>query len=439
MSQTRPTSATIKGSNAILASVVLLATYLLLTFGVYSAFTSQISGGNDFYPRWRGSRAFILEGRDPYSDEVTSEIQWGMYGRLAREDEDQVAFAYPLYVLLFVLPFALLPYPLAQACWISGLVVATLAALILTIRALHWQPPPVALLGLGLWVVLFYPSLRSIILGQFSIMILALIALAVWALHRGNPSLAGCSLALTTVKPQMVFLIVPFLLSSAWVRGYRRAVVSFFSTMAILIVVTSAVLPTWIPSFLSGLVSYGSYTSIYREGRSPLGVLINYLVPTNLTSSITTLVSIGLLAFVIYAWSRSLRRGEASCGTLTLIIVVTLLLPAQTGTTNQVLLLLPILNWLAEPSIGRGAKAGVSSLLLFGPWLLFLLTFAQRNGEHAIVSIPLPLAAIGLLWWVKRSRALRQERTVEEPASPVLDDRCCRPSEDSGQRENLRT
>lgn len=418
-------------------ATVIVAVYLLLAYGTYSTFTSQLAGGNDFYPRWLGTRTFILEGRDPYSVDVTSEIQYGMYGRLAREDEDQVAFAYPFYVSLFVLPFALLPYPLAQACWLSMLVLAALAALILTIQTLDWRPSAPGLLGLGLWVVLFYPTLRSIVLGQFSIMVLALVALTLWALHRGSPFLAGCSLALSTVKPQMVFLIVPFLLCSAWTRGHRRAVFSFFLTMAVLLIATSAMLPTWIPSFLSGLTSYESYTSIYREGRSPLGVLISYLVPAGLTSPITALVSVGLGGYVLYAWGRTLRRGDPSCRVLLLISIVTLLLPAQTGTANQVLLLLPILYWLAEPGISRIPKGAVNSLLLVGPWLLFLLTFAQRNGEHAIVSVPLPLAALGLLWWTESSKTRRQERKLQASVARVPEDLNRRPYQDPNRQENL--
>jgi len=100
---------------AFCTAILLLIVYPLLAYGAYSVFTSQIPSGNDFYPRWRGTRALLLEGKDPYSEEVTLETQKGMCGRPARGNEDQVAFAYPLYVSLFILPLAFLPYPQAQA------------------------------------------------------------------------------------------------------------------------------------------------------------------------------------------------------------------------------------------------------------------------------------------------------------------------------------
>jgi hypothetical protein len=383
-------------------AALIVAIYLLLAYGAYAAFTSQIPGGNDFYPRWRGTRALVLEGRDPYSDEVTLEIQKAMYGRPAREDEDQVAFAYPLYVSLLIFPFSLLPYPVAQAFWISTLVLALLAALVLILRTAGWVPSPPQLVGLALWSVFFYPSARSLVLGQLSILVFALLALSLWATRRGRPFLAGCSLALSTIKPQMVFLIVPFLLlSSARGRQYRT-LGGFLSVMAALLVITTIVLPTWIPSFLTGLTSYQSYTSIYREGRSPLGVLLAYMLPPEQCNLLLPVISLAVVAGLVYVWIVSLKRPEIEWRALTLTIVASLSLPAQTGTTNQVLLALPIVYLLARWSASRAMRLLLPSVLLAGPWILFLLTFFVRNGEHAVMSIPLPLFTLVLLWWMPR-------------------------------------
>jgi hypothetical protein len=387
---------------AALATALAVLTYVLLVYAVYSLFTSRIPSGNDFYPRWVGTRALLMEGRDPYSDEVTLEIQRGMYGRPAGENEDQVAFAYPLYVSFLVLPFALLPYPLAQAFWSSALIIATLGALTVILRTLDWQPSPIGLVGLALWTVLFYPTARSIILGQISIVVLGFVALALWALTQGHGVLAGCLLALSTIKPQLVFLIVPFLLLMMIRRRDYRGVLAFLSTMALLLAITTMALPGWIRSFVSGLTSYHSYTSIYRGGTSPIGYMVNALLPTSLSGVVTVIVSLGLLAYVAYACYAAFTDRLQASTALSLAVVATLLLPGETGTTNQVLLLLPILFCLTEPRIARSVRTALLSFLLAAPWTLFLLTFAQRNGEHAVVSVPLPLTVLGLLWWGER-------------------------------------
>src|SRR6059058_5787983 len=36
---------------------------------------------SDLYPRWLGAREFLLHHRNPYSPEVTREIETGYYGR----------------------------------------------------------------------------------------------------------------------------------------------------------------------------------------------------------------------------------------------------------------------------------------------------------------------------------------------------------------------
>src|SRR5580692_11318806 len=57
---------------------------------------------SDLYPRWLGARELLLHRRNPYSAEITREIQQGYYGRpldpaLPNDPRDQQGFAYPAY------------------------------------------------------------------------------------------------------------------------------------------------------------------------------------------------------------------------------------------------------------------------------------------------------------------------------------------------------
>jgi len=388
----------------LLAAAITLAVYLLLAYSAYSVFTSQIPSGNDFYSRWRGTRALLLEGKDPYSEEVTLEIQKGMYGRPARGDEDQVAFAYPLYVSLYILPLAFLPYPQAQALWLSGLVFLTLATVIITLRTFDWRPSSGGLLALSLWCLLLYPTARSIILGQFTIPVLALLALALWAIKRGWDLLAGCSLALATIKPQIIFLLIPFLL--LWALRWRRYRIpgGFLAAMGVLLLLPSFILPTWIPSFLAGLSRYQAYTSLYTAGKSPLGILFDFLFPSQLSSWGILLTSLMLGGYMIYGWVKALRGQGDTYQALFLTIIVTLLIPIQTGTTNQVLLLLPLIFWLAQWAKRRWVATPLSSALLMGPWALFLAT-VQGDAEHPVMFLPFPLFCMAVILGIRISSA----------------------------------
>ncbi len=71
---------------------------------------------SDLYPRWLGARELLLHGRDPYSAEVTREIQIGYYGEVldgSRPDspKDQQRFAYPVYVVFLLAPVIKIPSP----------------------------------------------------------------------------------------------------------------------------------------------------------------------------------------------------------------------------------------------------------------------------------------------------------------------------------------
>jgi hypothetical protein len=380
-------------THLILALGVVIGVCLLLAYGAYSLFTSQIPSGNDFYSRWRGTRALLLEGKDPYSEEVTLEIQKGMFGRPARGDEDRVAFAYPLYVSLFILPLAFLPYPQAQALWLSGLVFLTLATVIITLRTFDWRPSSGGLLLLSLWCLLLYPTARSILLGQFTILVLALLALALWVMQRGWDFLAGCSLALATIKPQMVFLLIFFLL--LWALRWRRYRIpgGFLAAMGVLLLLPSFILPAWIPSFLSGLSRYQAYTSPYTGGGSSLRILFDFLFPSQLSSWATLLISLALGGYLIYVWVKALKSQKDTYQALFLTIIVTLLIPVQTGTTNQVLLLLPLIFSLVQWVKRRWVATSLSLILLLGPWALFLAT-VKGDAEQPVMFLLLPLFAL---------------------------------------------
>ena len=70
---------------------------------------------SDLYPRWLGARELLLHHRDPYSPELTREIQAGYYGRpldssRPSDPRDQQGFAYPVYVVFLLAPIITLPF-----------------------------------------------------------------------------------------------------------------------------------------------------------------------------------------------------------------------------------------------------------------------------------------------------------------------------------------
>jgi hypothetical protein len=107
-------------------------------------------------------------------------------------------------------------------------------------------------------------------------------------------------------------------------------------------------------------------------------------------------VSLGLGIALVIAWFAAATDIVDPSVVLSLTVVATLLLPGETGTTNQVLLLLPILAWLSVWRRRRWLVGLVTSVLLVAPWALFLLTI-QGDLEHPMMILPLPLCTLILI------------------------------------------
>src|SRR4029077_2092218 len=100
---------------------------------------------SDLYPRWLGARELPLRHRDPYSPQITREIQSGYYGRPldpGRMDDpkDQQGFAYPVHVVFLLAPTIGLPFPAVQTGFRWLLVILTMASVFLWLSVMRWRP-----------------------------------------------------------------------------------------------------------------------------------------------------------------------------------------------------------------------------------------------------------------------------------------------------------
>ncbi len=99
--------------------------------GIVAASKRPIGNNSDLYPRWLGARELLLNGRDPYSAEVTRDIQIGFYGRPINprsptDPVEQEAFVYPIYVVFLMAPTVTLPFDAARVIF-RWLLIAAIA------------------------------------------------------------------------------------------------------------------------------------------------------------------------------------------------------------------------------------------------------------------------------------------------------------------------
>lgn len=386
-----------KRGSLLLVSVILLV-FAAGVVGIYAFKSDPYPGANDFYSRWSGVRSFWVDGLDPYGDAASLAIQEGIYGRAAEDDEDPGYYAYPMYTTLLLAPLAPLSYTWAEAVWLALLIALQFGALILLFDVYDWTPGPLLLGLLLLWAVFFYPASRGILLGQPGLVVYFLQVLTIWSLAKGRDGIAGAALAISTIKPQMGFLIVPFLL--LWgLRERRWRLLGWFAGVWLGLMAWSfIVLPGWFGAWWAQLTRYTSYTAI----GSPIWVLTRAYLPF-LDSVGEIVISVLLVAGMLWAWWRVIvQRREIEFGwTVMLTLTVTHLVAIRTATPHFVIFNIPLMFYFARLSAAdrrRGPRVVALSVtvLMVGLWVLFLLT-VQAKFEHPAMYLPLPLGMLALL------------------------------------------
>src|SRR5450631_1222389 len=136
---------------------------------------------SDLYPRWLGARELLRHGRNPYSPEITREIQQGYYGRPldpSRPDDpkDQQGFAYPVYVVFLLAPTVDLPFETVQTAFRWLLIALAAVSVCLWLRALRWKLSFEWFLVLALFMVGWLPMVQGIKLQQLSLLVAGLLA-----------------------------------------------------------------------------------------------------------------------------------------------------------------------------------------------------------------------------------------------------------------------
>lgn len=408
--------------------IIALIVFAAVTVGTYNTFTRPYPGHNDFLSRWEGARSFWVDGLNPYGDEASLNIQTAIYGRAVVEGEDPGFFAYPMYTAFVVYPIVHMDYSWATAIWMTLLEACLVIALLLSLNMFHWRPKPLLLGGLILWTLFMYFSARGLLLGQPGLVVYFLHVLALWGLYKKNDRLAGFALALSTIKPQMGFLIVPFLL--LWGLRVKRwnFVGGFVVTFGVLMGLSFLLVPTWMSDWLAQIALYPSYTEL----GSPVWIVANYpwlgIDPITekwrVMGGFGNVIELALNAvfalFMLWTWFDVLirRKTERFMWSVMVTILVTHLIAPRTATPHYVVFIVPLIFYLRELTLRKRGNvwAGLLLLALFVvPWVHFLLTVVGEF-EHPTVYLPIPFLMVLLLWFT-RDLWWRKANMIDEVAA----------------------
>jgi len=255
-------------------------------------------------------------------------------------------FSYPPLAVLAFVPFSLLDWRQAVAAWVATSVVLVVAAFVWIARAARLGVA--AALTLAAIFLALEPLENSMGLGQINQLVLALLALFVWALASGRAALAGVALGAATALRFHPALFVAWL---AWRRKWVAAGVA--ASVALAGTALGAVTVGWsatVEYFTRVAPHYGYATVPAQLGNLSLtgwlvasghGLLAG--VPIGAWRGLGLVVSIAVLAALVLV----LRPSGPIAPTrlvpeLGLIALVLLLITPNTTINHLVFTLLPL-------------------------------------------------------------------------------------------------
>jgi hypothetical protein len=351
---------------------------------------------SDLYPRWLGARELLLHHRNPYGNDITIEIQKGYYGRVLdparpNDPKDQQGFAYPVYVVFLLAPFIGFPFHSVHVVFYWLLVGLTAASVWLWLRALMWRLPALATAICIVLTLGSFPAVQGIKLQQLSLLVAALLAASAACVASGFLFCGGALLALATIKPQLAWPLVAWLLvwaASDW-RVRRRLVLSFGLVMALLVAGAEVVLPGWWRMFAEAIRHYHRYT----QNQS----VLDQLVPWGFAGKI--LAGVAVLACVFFLWKlRGAPADAAEFGWATaLVMALTVLVVPMYAPYNQVLFLPAVLVLVRDRTFLTSQSRGVRFLYLAGAFALMWQWIASLGVSGAYLFAP--AWALSGWWW----------------------------------------
>ncbi len=305
-------------------------------------------------------------------------------------------FFNPPPTLLLLRIFILLPYPPSRVVWGTLSALMLLVSARLTTDGLGIRPTRREMVLGSWWILVSVPCvLLAPLTGNWSGLVLLSYTLGIWLFGRGREGSAGAVLAITLVKPQLAFLVLPLLI---YKRRWRACLGYLTASAAALLVALPFV----------GVHAYGDYIQVQRavsdwtvtnnalqqDVPGIHGMLLQIWSQNDTASSIANLLSLVLVGAVGWFW-----RGPWQPTSIrfmvgwSLVLLVTLEASSFSHSYDLVLLIPPCVV-LYSVTRAQGPYSTVAKATLIAVYAAPALVLIFR--QHFLV--PAMLAAIAVLW-----------------------------------------
>jgi glycosyl transferase family 87 len=367
-----------------LVSGLVLGLAILALFGFFDL-RDRVVGHNDFTYTWAGART-IVDGGNPYEPAA-----WlGTAERYSTTTPRETVFGYPPWIALAALPFAVLPVPIASGIWTFGGMALAALALRALLRSLAPDPPLVHFLS-GLALFASQPGSANMWSGQWTFVLLAVLAMAIVAVreHRRVPLLATF---LLTTKPQLFVFAFPAFARAALARWGPRYLALAAVPPLIAVAIGWLAFPGWLSAWRTKLFEQRFAVQPPTTLANGLGDLIGPFGAVIAAAVVLALVGAGL-AFT--------PRGDAF---LAVWLAISATTPIYSWSYDHLLLIVPLV--ITTAVVGRRSRrAGVTfaaasfGAFLIVPVLLYVVADARHNESFNIfVPLAVTVGCIAALW-----------------------------------------
>jgi hypothetical protein len=371
-------------------SKLLLVIGLVVLLGLALRQLPEGVGRTDFRAYW--SASYLLAQGENFADDallMAVQQEWGFHREYAMKTWN------PPWVLVWLIPYTWVGFDTAVSLWL----LTNVGVLLFSIVA-GWQmvAPDERVRRRWVWLpllaaILFPSTIVALLFGQTNVMVLGGLVSFLLFLQRRQDWAAGVSLALTTIKPHLVYLALPIiLLYLIWQRRWRP----LFAFGGILLgstIVAFLLRPEVLADYFQGTTDgnlFGWETA----------TVVTY-VSLQISWPWVRLIGIGLLPLTIGVWFYYRHRWPLLLVVETAVLVSVITMPFG-WSYDYVVLLLPMMRLFMWLVVGQWPFIEQFSLIL-ALTVTYLLFYQQRittPSELYFFWVPLVLTAVyGWVIW----------------------------------------
>ena len=371
-----------------------------------------LPGGEQFFQRWSGARAFLVERIEPYSSTIAERTQNVAYGRQAFSSEYPYVLNDPFYIVILYIPLALFSdFTLARGLWMLLSEAAIVALIHSLIRSLEWEPPRWLYAALMMFGLLGYYSLAAVGSGTPAVAITLLIFAILYALRTFSDELAGALLFLIAYQWEVggvffLFVMVFMIANKRW-----KILTGFGMSLAILLAISFLSYPGWWLPYIRGVLS-----DWYRGANLTFGHIVSTWFPdARFSIGFWTMLLLGIVLFLEWLGSVDAHYRRI-VWTVCLSLAVTPLMGFAIFPSNYVALLpafmlIVMLIWERWTRQRVLYTILVMAVAFFLPFWLYTRVIAgyPKIYSEMLTLLPPVVTIIGLYWM--RWWAFRTPRT----------------------------